>query len=504
MGEYLLGVDNGGTIIKAALFDLAGNEIAVAVRQTEMLFPRPGFTERNLDEFWRANTDAISEVVHKSAIRPEEIKAAATTGYGNGITFVGHDGKPLYNGIISTDARAKDYVLKWYSDGTFEKVNKMTLSAIWAGQPLPLMAWFRDNMPDVLEKAKYVFSIKDYLRYLLTGEAFAEITDLSGTNAVNVHTGKIDSNIFKCFGLEQYVKLYPPVKNSAEICGCITGEATELTGLKAGTPVAGGLFDIHACCISSGTIDSSKLCLIAGTWSIDEFLSRQLIETDDINITSISCIPGYYLISEASPTSASNLDWFIKTLMQKDKEEAKLKNESVYKYIDQAVASVNAEDNIPVFLPFLFSSNGGKHAKSCFMGLESWHRREHLLKAVFEGVVFSSQYHVERLLRFRDKPAVARMAGGPTKSQVWMQMFVDSLQIPVEITAGNELGALGAAICAGVAAGLFASFEEAVNSMVKVSKVYYPKPEAAEIYKAKYMQYKKAMDLAEIFGQTAK
>jgi len=501
MGEYLLGIDNGGTVTKAALFDLEGNEVAVAARQTEMLIPRPGFTEKDLDEFWKANAGAISEVIRKSGIRPDEIKAVATTGYGNGITLVGHDGKPSYNGIISTDSRAKGYILKWYSDGTFDKVNDMTLSSIWAGQPVSLMAWLRDNMPGVLERTKWVFCIKDYLRYLLTGEAFAEITDYSGISAMNLHTKKIDREVLKCYGLEQYYDLFLPVKGSAEICGYVTRKAAEQTGLKEGTPVAGGLFDIHACCISSGTTDNSKLCLIAGTWSINQYLSEKLVPSKDLSMTSISCIPGYYMISENSPTSASNLDWFVKTLMQRDKEEAKSRNESVYTHIDEVVASINPEESNLVFLPFLFDSNGGPHAKACFMGLDSWHRREHLLTAVFEGVVFSALYHVERLMRFRDKPAVARMAGGPTKSKVWMQMFADALQTPVEVPVGTELGALGAAICAGVASGVFKSFEEAVNSMVRVATAYYPDARRAEAYENKFRLYKKAMELAEVFGQ---
>lgn len=499
MSEYLLGLDNGGTVTKAALFDLEGNEIAVSSKRTEMHFPQPGYTERAIDALWKANAEAISDVIEKSGVNPSEIKAVAATGYGNGLILVDGNGDPVYNGIISTDTRAKGYVQKWYNDGTFDEVHEKTLQAVWPAQPVALLAWFKDNMPEVVKKAKWAFMCKDYLRYRLTGEAYAEISDYSGTSAMNLYTHTFDRDLFSKFGIEEYFELFPPLRKSDDICGYITEEAAAATGLKKGTPVAGGLFDIHACYLACGISDADKMCLIAGTWSINQFLAREPVPDKDIFMTSISCIPGLYLIMEGSPTSASNLEWFVKEFMSRGKELMEAKGESVYAYCDRVVGQIEPDASNIVFLPYLFGSNSHPDSKACFLGLSSWHKREHIIRALYEGIAFSTKQHYDKLLRNSVKPSMARLAGGVSKSKVWVQMFADILQIPIEITEGTELGALGAAVCAGVASGTFCSFQEAVDSMVKVSSVFYPDSRNEEIYARKYERYKKAIKISEAF-----
>ncbi len=117
MGKYLIGLDNGGTMSKAAIYDLQGKEIAVCSRKTEMYQPEPGFTERNCEEMWAANVGAIRAVLEQSGISGEEVMGIAATGHGNGLYLIGADGKQTYNGMISTDSRGKEYAIDWMADG---------------------------------------------------------------------------------------------------------------------------------------------------------------------------------------------------------------------------------------------------------------------------------------------------------------------------------------------------------------------------------------------------
>ena len=119
MGKYLLGLDNGGTMTKAALYDLNGKEIAVSSRKTEMYQPAPGFTERDCEEMWAANVGAIRAVLEQSGISGEEVLGVAATGHGNGMYLMGYDGRAPYNGMISTDSRGKQYAIDWMKDGNF-------------------------------------------------------------------------------------------------------------------------------------------------------------------------------------------------------------------------------------------------------------------------------------------------------------------------------------------------------------------------------------------------
>lgn len=498
MSKYLLGVDNGGTMSKAALYDLCGREIAVSSYKTKTIMPKAGFTERDMEEMWQANVKAIRDVIKLSSIDPKDIVGIATTGHGNGMYLVDENGNPSYNGIISTDSRAKDYVEKWYTDSTFEKVLTKTMQSIWAGQPVPLLAWFKDNNPEVLEKTKWIFMCKDYIRFRLTNEPYAEITDMSGTNLMNVRDVKYDVELLEEFGIPDVIEKLPPLKYSAEICGYVTKEAAEETGLVEGTPVAGGLFDIDASAIATGLTEEEKLCIVAGTWSINEYISKKPVVSKDLFMTSIYCMEGHWLTTEASPTSASNLEWFISEIL-KNTEECDYEN------VNSLVESVKPEESNVIFLPFLYGTNVDANAKACFIGLNGWHTKAHMLRAIYEGVVFCHRAHIDKLLKYRDKPKAIRIAGGAAKSKVWIQIFADVLQTPIEVTTSTELGALGAAICAGIATKNFESFEAASNSMVEVAYTCYPNADNKEIYDKKYDLYSKTIDvLTPLWSELAK
>ncbi len=117
-----------------------------------------------------------------------------------------------------------------------------------------------------------------------------------------------------------------------------------------------------------------------------------------------------------------------------------------------------------------------------------------MLRAVYEGVVFSHKTHIDRLLSHRGPARAARMAGGAARSEVWVQMFADVLQLPIELTACEELGAMGAALCAGVAVGIFGSFPEAVAQMVRVSRTVEPGTANRAVYLDKYGRYRKYIE----------
>lgn len=117
-----------------------------------------------------------------------------------------------------------------------------------------------------------------------------------------------------------------------------------------------------------------------------------------------------------------------------------------------------------------------------------------MLRAVYEGIVFSHMTHVKRLLKNRPAPKAIRLAGGAANSKVWVQIFADALQIPIETVACEEQGILGAAIAAGVGTGVFESYEAASSKAVAVRETVYPRPEMKEIYEEKYARYRATID----------
>ena len=492
--KYLMGIDNGGTFSKTALFDENGRQIAKASAPTVTLTPKPGYTERDMEALWRVNAQVIREAVAKSKVDPACIAGVSFSGHGKGLYLVAEDGSPAAPGILSTDARAWAYPKRWLSDGTAEKVYAKTFQTILACQPVSLLAWFRDHQPEVLRRTRYIFSVKDYIRYRLTGEAYGEYTDFSGGNLVNLTTQSYDRELLACFGLEGIYDKLPPLRHAADLCGTVTQQASRETGLPAGIPVAAGMFDVDACGIASGLVSEREMCMVAGTWSINEFICRHPVTNGTVDLNSMYCIPGYYLVEESSPTSAGNLEWFIRHLLRNEKEQLEAAGTSIYDLTNAKVAAIEPQDCNIVFLPFLNGSNEDPLAKGTFVGLTAFHNQWHMLRAVYEGIVFSHLTHVKKLLRNREQPASIRLAGGAANSPVWVQMFADALQIPVDTMEDKELGAQGAAIAAGIAAGLYRDYEDAVRRTTRITGTTEPRAEYRAIYEEKYATYRKVVD----------
>lgn len=488
MKGYALGLDNGGTVCKAALFDLEGRELAVASRQTPLLTPRPGYTERDMEELWRANCDCVREVLEKSRIPPDQVLGLAACGHGKGLYAWGKDGKPAYNGIVSTDNRAWQYTKKWAEDGTADRLYPLLCQKLIPCQQAALLAWLKDNDRAAYDKTRWVFSVKDYVRFRLTGEAYCEATDISGSGLMDVVRARFDQGLLEALGIGEVHEKLAPLRYSSDRCGSVTREAAALTGLLEGTPVAGGMFDIDACAIAMDITRPEQLCTITGTWSINEFISPVPITGTAIAMNSLYAIPGLYLLEECSATSAGNLEWFIQTCMSS--ERASLGG-GIYAHIAGLVESVDPASSEVYYLPFLYGSNAHALAKASFVGLTSYHGLAHMLRAIHEGVAFSHRTHIERLLSARAAPKAIRMAGGATNSSLWVQMFADVLGFPVETVEGvTELGALGAAMAAAVAAGAYPGYGEAAAAMVRVGPAVAPRPGFQAVYEAKYRKYR--------------
>ena len=144
-------------------------------------------------------------------------------------------------------------------------------------------------------------------------------------------------------------------------------------------------------------------------------------------------------------------------------------------------------------MPFLFGSNVSQYAKGAFLGLSGIHTKAHMLRAVYEGVVFCHKYHIEKLFQYKNDFTKIRISGGASKSKEWVQMFADIIQLPVEVSGKTELGTMGAAMCAGVGANVYDDMQEAARIFVDVAEIYEPNPVYRKIYEEKYRNYKEIL-----------
>jgi L-xylulokinase len=485
--KYFLGADNGGTMTKAVLFDETGREIASAANKTPLIVPEEGYNERDMAELWEITAKTIKSCIEGAAIDARDILAVGCSGHGKGLYLWGKDGQPAYHAIASTDHRAYDIIRRWMADGTNERAKEKVLQNVIECQPVALLRWLKENDPEVLAKTEWIFEAKDYIRFMLTGEAYAEITDYSGTCLMNLKTSQFERELLEIYGIGEVYEKLPPIRYSCDVCGHVTEKASRETGIPEGTAVCGGMFDIDACAIAMGAHQDDDICVITGTWAINEYVSSEYHKGNVRN--SLFCVPGSYLIEESSPASAGNMEWIIANFMEKDLEECKRNGVSVYDKINAMVDGLPPEKSGAVFLPFLYGTNVDGLDRACFFGLVNSYDKSHVLRAVYEGVAFCHMNHIDRLLEGRRRPAYLKLAGGVAKSPVWSQMFADISGIPVKTIEGNELGGLGCAIAGSVAVGTCRDLDEAVGKMVRVSRVFQPDPDKVRIYKKKYELY---------------
>ncbi len=477
MKRYLMGIDNGGTYSKAAVFDLEGNQICKKSIQIPVSMPKEGHTQRNLEQIRDCNFKIIEEAVREC---DGQIVAVGVTGHGKGLYLLDQEKHFLYEGIGSTDTRALMYELEWGAGEQAPTVYEKTAQKIMACQPAPLLRWLKEYERDIYDRIGAVLAVKDFVRFCLTGEISTDYTDISGTNLLNLRTKDYDRELLASFGIEEIYEALPPVRKSYEIAGRITQEAEARTGLPAGTPVVSGMFDIDACALAMSNVQPLDMCVLAGTWGINEYVSPRMVDDGTAAMNSVFCDQDYYLVEESSAASAGNLEWLMKLLKETD-----------YDRINELVESVEPEDCNLYYMPFLYASNENPLAKGMFVGLSSFHTKAHIFRAVYEGVVFAHLTHIKILLKNRPVPAWIRLGGGAANSQVWAQMFADILGVPVCLDHTAELGAKGAAMAAGVGAGIYKDYDEAVRICTGQEEMLFPEARRTAVYQEKYNNYKR-------------
>lgn len=499
MEKYLLGIDIGGTETKSCIFDSGGNLVGTAGVSVPVEIPAPDHVERDAGTVWSAVCQTVRSALQDAGISPDRIACIGLTGYGNGTLLADSDGNAIGKAIVSTDNRGQKTVLEARRSGLEEKAFALSHQGLWSAQTCTLLMWLNENRREDVDRARWFLGIKEYIRMKLTGMPCCEITEASSTGLMNIRTRSFDLELFRLLGIENCFRLAPPCVDCSEPLGSVTEEAAALTGLAAGTPVTGAIFDVDAGLLGSGILDGDTLCMIAGTWSINEYLSDDISYGYGETTNSVSCsfLEGRYLIEESTPTSASNFSWFLDQFMRPFLPD--LSPGELYDRCNEMVASTDPEDSQVVFIPYLYASATHPDAKAGFLNVSGYTTMAHMVRAVYEGVVFSSLFNIRRLMARGKKFSRARLSGGLTNSPVWTQMMADATGIPIEVPDGSELSALGVCIAAGVGCGLYRDYADGVEKTVRVLRTYLPDASRTEIYRIKYARYEKALEALDVF-----
>lgn len=488
MGEYLLGLDAGNTVIKAVVFDRTGRELAHAGEEGHSRMPQPGHVERDLGELWANAKRVIRACLEKSGIAAGDIAAIGCAGHGNGLYALDRAGEPLI-GIQSLDTRATGLVEEWASAGIGERTQPIARQRPWPSQTPTLLAWLKRYRPDLFQRIGTVFFSKDFVVNRLTGERVSEVSDMSGAGLLDLAARRYDGALMEAYGLGDCMDLLPRLIESADIAGRVSEHVARETGLAAGTPVVGGLFDVVSSALGSGVSRTGSASIIAGTWSINQVI----IDGPDLGspvFMSSTFDRSRYMAMENSATSAANLEWLVREFFEGE-HPAGVSPFDACCVLAEAI--VPATDD-PLYHPYLYGAQQDGLARAGFYGLAGWHTKGHLVRAVLEGVAFGHRRHVETIRRAGACFETAVLSGGGSRSRFWPQIFADVLGVPVSVAVSRETGALGAAIVAGTGVGLFADFTDGAQAMVRSDRHYRPNGALAAHYDRRYALY---LDMAE-------
>jgi len=455
MSHFYMGVDLGGTVTKAGIYTADGEEIGVVEQTAPLLSAQSGFCERDMAALWDATCQAIRQALAESGVAAADIRGVSFSAHGKGLYLVDKQGRPVRNGIVSSDSRAQPLVTQWKQEGRDSEAWCRSLQQLWPSHPPALLAWLKQHEPQSYDRAGYILMVHDYIRFCLTGELACEETNISGSNLFNQREGAFDPALFHTFGIDEMADKTPTVIGSADLAGYVTPEAAARCGLKAGTPVFGGFFDVVGAALTSGVHDNTCLSAVAGTWSIATRVFDRIEASDYPYVWGKYCIPGTYFVHEGSPTSASNLAWFVQQFFPD--------LPGSYSQLNRWAENGYGKDINIQFFPWLYGSNFHDSLHGGFLGLSGHHSREDMVYAIYQGIVFSHLLHQDRVQALGSGSGTIRFTGGPTHSAIWMQMFCDASNLPIEIVDVQQSGCRAAAICAAVGAGEYADFQHAMK-----------------------------------------
>ncbi|WP_102960368.1 FGGY-family carbohydrate kinase [Mangrovicella endophytica] len=482
----LLGIDNGLTVTKAVIFDVDGSPLATARRRVPQSIPEPRRIERDMAGLWRATAEAIAEAVAACGRPASDIAAVAATAHGDGLYLLDGERQPLGPGILSLDSRAGATVRAWEQAGLFPDLLAATGQHPHVSAPSALLGWIHDHEPERFARIAHVLACKDWLRFCLTGTIGTDRTEAS-ISFTDVRTQDYSPEALRLYGLAALTDALPPVAHSASIVGYVTAQAAALTGLAEGTPVAAGLHDVTASALGIGAHRPGVAGIVAGTYSINEVVtSEPAVDPGWFCRNAIE--PGQWNAMSISPASAANYDWFLDTLCKDLQAEAAQTGGSAHEALGRRVEAALEKPSTLLFHPYLFGSPHGDAASGSFIGLRGWHDRSDMLRAVLEGIAFNHRSHVDAL-RAGFGIGAARLTGGISRNPVFVQLFADVLGLPVTVTATDEAAAWGAALCAGTAAGLYASVQDDPRDLDAASHTHDPDPGRRAAYDRRYRIY---------------
>jgi ribulokinase len=498
--DYVIGVDGGTEGLRAGVFDLSGTPLAFAATSYPTQFPQPSWAEQDPADWWRALGRSVRQVVAEAGVSPEEVAAIAVDTTCCSVVALDEKGRALRPALIWMDVRAArqaDEVLA--SGDPALRVNGGGAGPVSAEWMIPKALWLKQMEPETFERAATICEFQDYLNYHLTGRSVASISNAAVRWHYQSAEGAFPSGLLGRLGLDALIEKWPDeVLPLGEVIGGLTPDAAEHLGLPTGLPVAQGGSDAFIGMIGLGVVKPGQLALITGSSHLQLGLSSTAFHGKGIWGTYANALlPGLHVVEGGQTSTGSVISWFKRLLG----------DEASYDDLN-AEAAVLPPGSEGLIVQEHFQGNRTPHtdplSRGAITGLTLKHGRGHIFRAIIEGIAFGTELILETMRANGFEADELVVAGGATRSDLWLKIHADVSGLPLSITKVADAPSLGCAILAAVAAGHYDDVPTAAGEMVHVARTVEPDPEAHHAYRASYLAYKAAYPaLSRVTGPLA-
>ena len=462
----LVGLDVGTTGVKALAISPTGEVLARAEEAYPLSHPRPGWSEQDPEDWWRASQAALH------ALGAHGVAGIGLSGQMHGLVVLDERLHVLRPAILWNDQRTAAECAEIEERVGLERLIELTGNRALTGFTAPKLLWVRRHEPDVFARIGHVLLPKDYVRLRLTGERATDVADASGTLLFDVSHRRWSEEVLAALDLSH--GMLPQVHESP----ASSGET------PVGIPVAAGAGDQAAGALGVGVDRPGPLSVQIGTSGV-VFAALPRFQADPEARVHAFChaVPGAWHAMGVMLSAAGSLSWL---------------RETVAPGLDYDELTGEADRWQPgveglFFLPYLAGErtpHADPNARGAFVGLELRHDRAALVRAVLEGVAYGLRDSLELLRGLGVEPTAARVLGGGARSELWLRIVASVLGLPLERVAVDEGAAYGAALLGGVAGGVFADVHEAVATCVRTRDVIEPEASWRDEYERGYERFR--------------
>ncbi|RGX54951.1 xylulokinase [Anaerotruncus sp. AF02-27] len=491
--KLLLGIDLGTSGIKTVLLTPEGQIAGSGSCELCLSTPRPGFAEQNPGEWWEACCAAVRQAAASVTGRPEVV-GIGISGQMLGSVLLDRAGAVIEDCIIWMDQRAQEE-LAWVEtiigrEELLRRTANYPLVSYWA----PKLLWLRKHRPATYAKIDKVLFPKDYLKFKLTGVHDIDVTDATGSMLFDTARRAWDWELFDQLSLPRSF-VPKTASESTAVIGSLRADAAERLGLLPGIPVVAGGGDQMCGAVGLGVVREGVLSSTIGT-SGCVFSYSSCCITDQKPRAALSychSVPDAWCVYGCTLAAGGAYKWLRDCFFDKKHVTLNTSGQPAYRVMDELAVQARPGSEGLLFLPYL-SGERTPHpdpaARGVFFGLSARHGISEICRSVLEGVAYSLRDTVEILREYHVPVDEVRAAGGGAASPLWLQLQADIFDAHIAVTNVAEAPAVGAAILAGVGAGLFDSVPQAADKIVRVVRMVEPERRNVPLYADYYETYR--------------